>query len=144
MVNYTPLTGSHPNMNPALNEAGALPPGHIQVMNVLDVPANNANALEQMAMADSGYLQGIPNTIFDWGECFNDASGAVAREKRKLTRGVDRAMGHVLLALQQRPSSAGLWAASAVPVRRLGPPAEHVMNLYGKSGQSTWSFASRN
>ncbi|KAF7796719.1 hypothetical protein EIP86_007902 [Pleurotus ostreatoroseus] len=144
MVNYTPLTGSHPNMNPALNEAGALPPGHIQVMNVLDVPANNANALEQMAMADSGYLQGIPNTIFDWGECFIDASGAVAREKRKLTRGADRAMGHVLLALQQRPSSAGLWAASAVPVRRLGPPAEHVMNLYGKSGQSTWSFASRN
>ena len=67
IVNYAPLSGNYPNMNPALNENITIPPGNVQVMNVLDLPANNNNALEQLAMADVGYLQGMPNSMFDWG-----------------------------------------------------------------------------
>lgn len=68
MVNYTPLGGNYPNMNPALNENVTVPPGTVQVMNMLDVPTTGDNALEQMAMQDVSYLQGMPNHMFDWGE----------------------------------------------------------------------------
>lgn len=93
MVNYAPLVGSnYPNVNPAMNNgpaqvlppglgggggagsgngganahAGAgIPPGYVQVINLLD-QANGANALEQLALAEAGFLDGMPQTIFDW------------------------------------------------------------------------------
>ncbi|GJE90761.1 GAL4 and fungal-specific transcription factor domain-containing protein [Phanerochaete sordida] len=80
MVNYAPLVGAnYPNVNPAMNNgfaggaqgaggpaAPAIPPGHVQVINLLD-QAPGANALEQLALADTGFLEGMPATIFDWG-----------------------------------------------------------------------------
>jgi hypothetical protein len=42
-------------------------PGNVQVMNVLDVPQAH-NTLEQFALADNGFLEGIPGGMFDWGE----------------------------------------------------------------------------
>lgn len=67
MVNYTPLgsssaSGNFANVNPALNVAG---PSDVQVLNVLDVP-HQPNTLEQFAVADSGLLEGIPGSMFDW------------------------------------------------------------------------------
>ena len=59
--------GAYPNMNPALNENMAVPQGSVQVMNVLDVPANNNTALEQLMTVDAGYLQGLPVSMLDWG-----------------------------------------------------------------------------
>jgi hypothetical protein len=71
MVNITPLGGdreeSFPNMNPAMNSVIASAPGNVQVMNVLDEP-QASNTLEQFAMADNGFLEGIPGGMFDWGE----------------------------------------------------------------------------
>lgn len=69
LVNITPLGGDRagerpPNVNPALNDAT---PGNVQVMNVLDVP-QAPNTLEQFAIADTGFLEGIPGGMFDWGE----------------------------------------------------------------------------
>lgn len=55
-------------MNPALNESMSIPPGSVQVMNVLDVPTNNNNALEQLMSVDSSYLQGLPTSMLDWGK----------------------------------------------------------------------------
>ncbi|EKM55173.1 uncharacterized protein PHACADRAFT_255607 [Phanerochaete carnosa HHB-10118-sp] len=78
MVNYAPLVGAnYPNVNPAMNNGfaqaqqrsnggNAIPPGHVQVINLLD-QAQGANALEQLAMAEAGFLEGMPATIFDWG-----------------------------------------------------------------------------
>ncbi|KIP12269.1 hypothetical protein PHLGIDRAFT_82021 [Phlebiopsis gigantea 11061_1 CR5-6] len=72
MVSYAPLGAGHPNVNPAMNtDTGqgahmAIPPGHVQVLNLLD-QAQGANALEQLAIADAGFLEGMPATIFDWG-----------------------------------------------------------------------------
>lgn len=54
-------------MNPAMNNVNATAPGHVQVMNVLDVP-QASGTLEQFAMADTGLLEGIPGGMFDWGE----------------------------------------------------------------------------
>ncbi|KAI0748532.1 fungal-specific transcription factor domain-containing protein [Daedaleopsis nitida] len=66
MVNFSPLAASFPNMNPALNDQMAAPE---QVMNVLDHPqAGSDGVLEQHAMADVGFLDGIPGTMFDWGQ----------------------------------------------------------------------------
>lgn len=62
MVNFPQLTGNFTNMNPALNGA----PENVQVMNVLD-QTQAGNALEQQALADVGFLDGIPGTMFDWG-----------------------------------------------------------------------------
>lgn len=72
MVNITPLgvdkgRGALPNVNPAMNEPMASAPGNVQVMNVLDVP-QASNTLEQFALADTGFLEGIPGGMFDWGE----------------------------------------------------------------------------
>ena len=66
-VSYAHAGGNYPNMNPALNENSSIPPGNVQVMNVLDVPANNNN-LEQLMTVDAGYLQGLPMTMLDWGK----------------------------------------------------------------------------
>ncbi|RPD66402.1 hypothetical protein L227DRAFT_570286 [Lentinus tigrinus ALCF2SS1-6] len=66
MVNFSPLGGNYPNMNPALNDQMAAPE-NVQVMNVLD-QTHAGNVLEQQAMADVGFLDGIPGTMFDWGQ----------------------------------------------------------------------------
>jgi hypothetical protein len=70
MVNLTPLRGGAPggpsNVNPAMN-AGKTP-GHVTVMNVLDVSQASNNTLEQLSNADIGFLEGIPGAMFDWGE----------------------------------------------------------------------------
>ncbi|KAJ7273270.1 fungal-specific transcription factor domain-containing protein [Mycena rebaudengoi] len=65
MVNLTPLRGSHSNVNPAMNAPAN--PGQVQVMNVLDVP-QASNTLREFAMADTGFLEGIPGGMFDWGQ----------------------------------------------------------------------------
>ncbi|KAJ7219416.1 fungal-specific transcription factor domain-containing protein [Mycena pura] len=71
MVNLTPLTGRQrlgpgaTNMNPAMNAASH--PGHVQVMNVLDVP-QASNTLAEYAMTDTTFLEGIPGGMFDWGQ----------------------------------------------------------------------------
>lgn len=62
--------GNYPNMNPALNNPSMnqsmnIPPGNVQVMNMLDA----GNSLEQMMSVDQGYLQGLPVSMLDWGEC---------------------------------------------------------------------------
>jgi hypothetical protein len=70
MVNITPLAGgkggvNYPNVNPAMNDVA---PGTVQVMNLLDVP--QASDVEQLASADTGLLDGIPGSMFDYSECF--------------------------------------------------------------------------
>ncbi|EMD38452.1 hypothetical protein CERSUDRAFT_82708 [Gelatoporia subvermispora B] len=70
MVNFTPLGGSYANMNPALDNAVSSTPGNVQVLNVLDVP-QASNTLEQFARADIGFLEGIPGSMFDWGQWDN-------------------------------------------------------------------------
>jgi len=101
MVNITPLAGggrqgqghghgqgqghgaggaSFANVNPAMNSVDTSAPGTVQVMNVLDVP-QASNTLEQFAMADTDLLEGIPGSMFDWGQWdtffarFNSSSG---------------------------------------------------------------------
>ncbi|KAJ7046943.1 fungal-specific transcription factor domain-containing protein [Mycena alexandri] len=70
MVNLTPLTagrgGPNSNVNPAMNAAPAQP-GQVQVMNMLDVPQASAS-LDQFAMTDSNFLEGMPGQMFDWGQ----------------------------------------------------------------------------
>lgn len=53
-------------MNPALNGVTSETPSSVHVLNVLDVP-QASNTLEQFAMADVGFLEGIPGGMFDWG-----------------------------------------------------------------------------
>lgn len=72
IVNITPLSGdraegSMPNVNPAMDAVMESAAGHVQVMNVLDGP-QAPNVLEQLAMTDTGFLEGIPGGMFDWGE----------------------------------------------------------------------------
>jgi len=69
MVNFTPLRKEGDegasNVNPAMDTPSK--PGNVQVMNVLDVPQAH-NTLEQFALADNGFLEGIPGGMFDWGQ----------------------------------------------------------------------------
>jgi hypothetical protein len=69
MVNITPLTGggAFTNVNPAMNELGAASLGTVQLMNALRAP-QASNTLEQLAQADTGLLEGIPGSMFDWGK----------------------------------------------------------------------------
>jgi hypothetical protein len=72
MVNITPLgndraEGNFPNINPAMTSVMTSAPGNVQVMNVLDEP-QASNTLEQFAMTDTGFLEGIPGGMFDWGK----------------------------------------------------------------------------
>ncbi|TBU49143.1 fungal-specific transcription factor domain-containing protein [Dichomitus squalens] len=69
MVNFPQIGGSFPNMNPALNNPMSAPE-NVQVMNVLD-QSQSMNVLEQQAMADVGFLEGIPGAMFDWGQWEN-------------------------------------------------------------------------
>ena len=66
MVQYTQSDGTFSNVNPVLNDPSL--PGNVQVMNVLDVP-QASNTLEQFAMADTAFMEGIPNSMFEWSEC---------------------------------------------------------------------------
>lgn len=53
-------------MNPTLNMQ-MQPPQNVQVMNVLDVP-QGGNTIQEFALADTGFLEGIPGGMFDWGK----------------------------------------------------------------------------
>ncbi|KZP12550.1 hypothetical protein FIBSPDRAFT_835995 [Athelia psychrophila] len=69
MVNFTPLGEARPggmpaNVNPAMENVTS---SRVQVLNVLDVP-QGSQTLEQFAMADNGFLEGIPGGMFDWGQ----------------------------------------------------------------------------
>ncbi|EIW60147.1 uncharacterized protein TRAVEDRAFT_27824 [Trametes versicolor FP-101664 SS1] len=90
MVHFTPLGGNFPNMNPALDNQMGLPE-NVQVMNVLDHPqGGNMNVLEQQAMADAGFLEGIPPSMFDWGQWEHFFSRFTPYQMRM--SGVDAAM----------------------------------------------------
>ena len=69
MVNFSQLSSNFPNMNPALNDQMAAPE-NVQVINVLNQTQDGGATLEQQAMADVGFLEGIPGTMFDWGASF--------------------------------------------------------------------------
>jgi len=56
------------NVNPVLNEGGMPDGGNVQVMNILDSGPTSTRALEQLALADNNWLDGIPGGIFDWGQ----------------------------------------------------------------------------
>ncbi|EPQ58008.1 hypothetical protein GLOTRDRAFT_136812 [Gloeophyllum trabeum ATCC 11539] len=73
LVNMVPLTGpgaSFTNLNPAMNDLMATANNNVQVMNVLDMPMPEAsnNQLQQYAVAEDGFLDGLPGGMFDWGQ----------------------------------------------------------------------------
>ena len=71
LVNLTPLNpgrGSNYNVNPAMNYTQSAP-GNVQLMNVLDAAQGETN-LADFAIADNGFLEGIPGGMFDWGMVF--------------------------------------------------------------------------
>jgi hypothetical protein len=55
------------NVNPVLNEGGMSECENVHVMNVLDSAPASTRALEQLALADNNWLDGIPGRMFDWG-----------------------------------------------------------------------------
>jgi len=55
------------NVNPVLNEGGMPECENVHVMNVLDSAPASTRALEQLALADNNWLDGIPGGMFDWG-----------------------------------------------------------------------------
>lgn len=59
--------GRDVNVNPVLNEGGMPECGNVHVMNVLDSAPASTRALEQLALADNNWLDGIPGGMFDWG-----------------------------------------------------------------------------
>lgn len=70
LVNLTPLNppgrgSNYNNVNPAMNYAQSAP-GNVQLMNVLDAAQGGTN-LADFAIADNGFLEGIPGGMFDWG-----------------------------------------------------------------------------
>ena len=69
-VKLTPLgapsTNVKMNVNPAMNVQPEFSSGNIQVMNVLDSAASGSN-LADFQMADNGFLEGLPGSMFDWG-----------------------------------------------------------------------------
>lgn len=69
LVNLTPLHPgrrgpSYNNVNPAMNYTQSVP-GNVQLMNVLDAAQGGTN-LADFAIADNGFLEGIPGGMFDW------------------------------------------------------------------------------
>lgn len=54
------------NVNPNIGNANQNIPHGVQVLNVLDQPTNSAS-VQQYAAASSGLLEGIPQTMFEWG-----------------------------------------------------------------------------
>jgi len=76
MVNFSPLSGtgviqrgvSLANVNPAMNSRGPAGSNQVQVMNVLDGQPTGGSLVD-FAVADTGFLEGIPGSMFDWSEC---------------------------------------------------------------------------
>ncbi|KZT09633.1 uncharacterized protein LAESUDRAFT_646138 [Laetiporus sulphureus 93-53] len=62
---YSSPGGSYSNVNPMMDDASNS--GNIQVMNVLDVP-QASNTLEQFAIADTAFMEGIPEGMFEWNQ----------------------------------------------------------------------------
>lgn len=75
MVNFSPLSGtgviqrgiSLANVNPAMNSRGPTGSNQVQVMNVLDGQPTGGSLVD-FAVADTGFLEGIPGSMFDWSE----------------------------------------------------------------------------
>jgi len=93
-VKLTPLAAKM-NVNPAMNFQPEFSSGNIQVMNVLDSTASGSN-LADFQMADNGFLEGLPGSMFDWG-LFIFASKLAFVLNALLPY---RSMGHVLLAIR--------------------------------------------
>ena len=55
------------NVNPVLNEGGMTGSESVRLMNLLDSTPASTRALEQFAIADNNWLDGIPGGMFDWG-----------------------------------------------------------------------------
>jgi len=73
LVNMTPLSvgdgrgSQYSNVNPAMNlQAAQTAPSNVQVMNILD-SSQSGSTITDLAMADTGFLEGIPGGMFDWG-----------------------------------------------------------------------------
>ncbi|KAF9265527.1 hypothetical protein L218DRAFT_979042 [Marasmius fiardii PR-910] len=64
MVNFTPLVAGG-NLNPAMN--GEASPNN-QVINLLGNSQASSTTIQELAMADSGYLEGLPNGMFEWDQ----------------------------------------------------------------------------
>ncbi|EJD05925.1 uncharacterized protein FOMMEDRAFT_104282 [Fomitiporia mediterranea MF3/22] len=66
MPSYIPTTsgsgGDIANVNPALNAAG---PSDVLIMNTLETNPQ-PSVLDEMSIADTGFLEGIPGGMFDW------------------------------------------------------------------------------
>ncbi|KAG6856458.1 hypothetical protein H0H87_004318 [Tephrocybe sp. NHM501043] len=94
LVNYTPLMrrqGSMSNVNPAMNMQNQ-PQGNVQVMNVLDGP-QGSNTLQEFALTDNGFLEGIPGSMFDWGQWdtfFSRFSGNGSGASPPVSNGMDQ------------------------------------------------------
>lgn len=56
------------NVNPVLNEGGMTGSENVRVMNLLDSTPATTRSLEQFAIADNNWLDGIPGGMFDWGQ----------------------------------------------------------------------------
>jgi len=53
------------NVNPLLNGATVAGSSDVRVLNMLDMP-QAPHTLEQFTVADSGLLEGLPRSMFDW------------------------------------------------------------------------------
>lgn len=61
------ITNVNVNVNPVLNQGGMSECENVHVMNVLDSAPASTRALEQLALVDNNWLDGIPGGMFDWG-----------------------------------------------------------------------------
>lgn len=76
LVNFTPLnvggsagrSSQNYNVNPTMNMQGPQP-GSVQVMNMLDA-SQSGSSMADLALADNGFLEGLPGGMFDWSESF--------------------------------------------------------------------------
>lgn len=61
-------SGQYSNVNPAMNlQASQSGSQNVQVMNILD-SSQSGSAMADLAMADNGFLEGLPGGMFDWGQ----------------------------------------------------------------------------
>lgn len=72
LINFTPLTGGSRgdpkmNVNPTMNSQIQPSSGSVQVMNVLDAASSGKNLVD-FQMADNGFLEGLPGSMFDWSK----------------------------------------------------------------------------
>lgn len=100
LVNLTPLNpagrgSNYNNVNPAMNYAQSAP-GNVQLMNVLDAAQGETN-LADFAIADNGFLEGIPGGMFDWSMIISCTVFC-----RCLTFRYYRPMGYFLLQIQRQ------------------------------------------